>query len=82
MECVEVYRYLIEELDEHLDEPSRIMIRDHLSGCGNCASTLDSLKKTVSLYKSQPELLVSSSLIPRVLEEIRKNHPPHPPKKP
>lgn len=71
MDCAEVYRFLIEELDEHLDEPSRRAIKEHLSSCGNCATTLQSLKKTVSLYKSQPSLLVPQSLLSHVLEAIK-----------
>lgn len=71
MDCAEVYRFLVEELDEHLDEPSRLTIKEHLSSCENCASTLQSLKKTVSLYKSQPSLIVPQSLISHVLEVIK-----------
>ncbi len=71
MDCAEVYRFLIEELDEHLDEPSRLTIKEHLSSCRNCATTLQSLKKTVSLYKSQPSLIVPQSLISHVLEVIK-----------
>lgn len=79
MQCTEVYRFLIEELDEHLDEPSRTMIREHLTGCRDCTRMLDSLKKTVLLYKSQPGLLVQQSLTAHVLEAIQRSKPQSPP---
>lgn len=76
MDCTEVYRFLIEELDEHLDEPSRTLIREHLTGCRDCTTMLESLKTTVLLYKSQPGLLVPQSLTAHVLDVIQRSKTP------
>lgn len=73
MNCMDVYRSIVEELDEHLDDPSREAIKAHLQGCTNCTSVLESIRKTIALYRSQPDSLVPEKLTDHVLEVIRKS---------
>jgi predicted anti-sigma-YlaC factor YlaD len=73
MKCIEVYQFLIDELDEHLDDPSRESIKMHLRECHDCSTMLETLKKTVHLYKSQPELIVPESLAAHVLQAIQQS---------
>ncbi|GEM_PF-820575 len=73
MKCVEVYQFLIDELDEHLDDPSRESIKMHLRECHDCITVLETLKKTVHLYKSQPDLIVPESLAEHVLAAIKRS---------
>lgn len=71
MKCIEAYHLLLEELDEHLDEPSRDAIKHHLEHCTNCTTVLRSVKKTIALYKAVPELQVSNKLTNHILETIK-----------
>jgi len=47
-----IFRHICENLDERLDSSECRAIKAHIDGCHNCAAYLDSLKKTVLLYRS------------------------------
>ena len=49
-----MYRHLCENLDSKLNSEECRRIREHIESCDNCHALLDSLKKTVSLYKQMP----------------------------
>ncbi len=49
-----VYKHLCDNLDSKLDSESCRRIKAHIEGCKNCSALLDSLKKTVYLYRSYP----------------------------
>lgn len=53
-DCNEVYRHLCQNLDERLNTPECRQFREHLARCPNCIAYLDSLKKTISLYRQYP----------------------------
>lgn len=54
LSCSEVYTHLCDNLDSQLDTESCRIIKEHLKECDNCSAMLDSLKKTVYLYKNYP----------------------------
>jgi hypothetical protein len=54
LSCGKVYEHLCENLDSKLDTESCRRIKAHIKGCKNCSALLDSLKKTVFLYKKYP----------------------------
>lgn len=58
LSCGKVYEHLCDNLDSKLDSESCRRIKAHIKGCKNCSALLDSLKKTVYLYKKYtiPEL--------------------------
>ena len=58
IKCREVFSYICDNLDERLDSPQCRELRSHLTRCPNCLAYLDSLKKTVGLYRrySHPRL--------------------------
>jgi hypothetical protein len=72
--CKKVFQHICENLDADLNSPRCREIRAHLDGCENCSAYLDSLKKTVYLYRQYPEpeiphkthkeLLAAISLLP------------------
>lgn len=53
--CKEIAKYICAELDEHLDSPKCRAIKKHLETCPNCTANLDSLKKTLKLYREYPD---------------------------
>jgi len=54
LRCTEVAKYVCENLDEHLNSRKCLAIKKHLQTCPKCSAQLDSLKKTVFLYKNCP----------------------------
>lgn len=53
--CRDVARHLQDELDSKLLSRACREIRRHLAGCPNCTAYLDSLQKTILLYKRFPD---------------------------
>jgi anti-sigma factor RsiW len=64
LSCKEIAKYICGELDEHIDSPKCREIKRHMEACPNCIAYLDSLKKTVHLYREYPN--------PTVTEQCRK----------
>jgi hypothetical protein len=54
LHCNEVAKYVCENLDEQLNSRKCRAIKKHLQTCPKCTSQLDSLKKTVFLYRNCP----------------------------
>ena len=53
--CREVAKHLQEELDARLQSRACRELRKHLAHCPNCTAYLDSLRKTVLLYRRFPD---------------------------
>jgi predicted anti-sigma-YlaC factor YlaD len=54
LSCGKVYEHLCDNLDSQLDSAACRRIKAHIKGCTNCSALLDSLKKTVYLYRNYP----------------------------
>ena len=54
MKCADVYLFICGNLDQDINSPRCREIRRHLEGCPDCTAYLESLKKTVVLYRSFP----------------------------
>ncbi|HTY35774.1 MAG TPA: zf-HC2 domain-containing protein [Bacteroidota bacterium] len=54
MRCPEILDHICEELDTKISSAKCREIKRHLSECPNCTAYLDSLKKTITLYKTYP----------------------------
>ncbi len=56
--CEEVLNFICDNLDENADSPRCKAIYSHIESCEKCAAYLDSMKKTIRLYRqySPPEL--------------------------
>lgn len=63
MNCEEIFESLSELIDEELAEAKCQEIRVHLQGCDNCQVVVDTLRRTVTLYREVPA--------PRLPEETR-----------
>jgi predicted anti-sigma-YlaC factor YlaD len=49
--CKDVAKHLLDHLDVDLDCPRYQQIKQHLELCPNCFAYLDSVKKTITLYR-------------------------------
>jgi|WetSurMetagenome_2_1015567.scaffolds.fasta_scaffold774266_2 anti-sigma factor RsiW len=54
MKCDKVYLYICDNLDEDINSERCRQIKQHLAECPNCSSYLNSLKKTIALYRTLP----------------------------
>lgn len=52
--CTSVVEHVCEELDEDINSAACRVIKRHLKSCPNCTAYLDSLKKTVLIYRHTP----------------------------
>lgn len=70
MKCRQVYLSLCEGLDQMPDSSKCRRIKKHLDDCPDCSAFLDSLKKTVGLYKRLPAPRVPPSARRRLLKAV------------
>ena len=54
MNCQQAYKFICANLDEHIKSARCRAIRKHIACCPNCRAYLDSVKKTIRLYRSAP----------------------------
>jgi len=54
VKCSDVFRHICENLDQKLNAPECREIKKHIDRCPNCVAYLDSLKKTILLYREYP----------------------------
>ena len=52
VDCKAIYRHLCENLDAEINSPACAELRSHILHCRNCTAYLDSLKKTIRLYRN------------------------------
>jgi hypothetical protein len=71
LSCGEVYDHLCDNLDAKLDSESCRRIKAHIKGCRHCSSLLNSLKKTVTLYKTYKAPALSESCRQELFELVR-----------
>ncbi len=69
-DCRKVYRRICENLDKGLDSPQCREIKKHLEKCPDCLAYLDSLKKTVLLYRVMPSPAVSKAMRTRLFKVV------------
>jgi len=70
MKCKDVYLYICDNLDAKLNSAKCREVRKHLSACPDCSAYLDSVKKTVYLYRSAPSPDVPSAAHERLFSNI------------
>ena len=69
-DCKEAYRHICENLDHDINSRQCRQIKRHLEGCPDCRAYLETLRKTVTLYRVAPEPELSSSIKKKLLKSI------------
>jgi hypothetical protein len=59
--CLNVAEHVQQELDQRLSAKTFRTIKAHLQRCPNCTAYLESLKKTILLYKRVPSARISKT---------------------
>ncbi len=72
VKCRVVFKYICDNLDERLDSPQCREIRGHLARCPNCLAYLDSLKKTIELYRGYSHPRLSANVRKRLHMNLRR----------
>ena len=70
MKCKEAYLRICDNLDADPDSEKCREVLKHLETCADCAALLDSVKKTVLLYKSTPTPRVPTATHKRLVRAI------------
>ena len=70
LSCRSVYKHICENLDANIDSAKCRQIREHIEECENCTAYLDSLKKTVYLYRAYPTPHVSTKAHKELIAKI------------
>lgn len=71
LSCAEIYTHLCDNLDARLDSDECRKIKAHIAECENCTALLDSLKKTVFLYRKYPTPKLSAKAKAELFAVIR-----------
>lgn len=66
-----MYRYVCTNLDEEIDSPKCREIKKHLDSCPDCTIYLDTLKKTVELFRRYPDVKVPKKTHQKLYARIR-----------
>jgi len=53
--CRDFLGQLSDYIDGELEEELCAQIEQHIAGCDNCRIMIDTLRKTIILYKTQPQ---------------------------
>lgn len=68
--CAEIYAHVCDNLDSKLDSEECRRLKAHIAECRNCTALLDSLKKTVTLYRKYPTPTLSTKATTELLAVI------------
>lgn len=71
MKCTDVYLHICDNLDQDINSPRCRQIKKHLATCPDCRAYLDSLKKTVALYRAVPAPRAPRSAHAGLLKALR-----------
>lgn len=82
MKCKKTYRYICENLDSNLNSPACVEIKKHLDHCPDCTVYLNTLKKTVLLYKQQKSPTLGKSARKNLMLSLTLQKPSKTSKKP
>jgi len=72
MKCSDVYLYVCTNLDQNLNSARCRRIKKHIAECPDCSAYLDSLRKTIHLYKEYPTPHIPASVHRRLFKVIKK----------
>jgi anti-sigma factor (TIGR02949 family) len=72
LSCQEVLDQLWEYLDDEARAELSTRINEHLGGCHDCSVEVDSLRKTISLYRCEEAVAVPVQLSERLLAALGK----------
>jgi len=71
MDCREIFEGLSEYIDEELADKTCREIESHLKDCDNCRVVVNTLRKTVTLYREVPAPEIPGDVRTRLHAVIR-----------
>ena len=72
LSCQEVLDQLWEYLDDEAREELSSRINEHLGGCHDCSVEVDSLRKTISLFRCEDSVAVPIRLNDQLREALNR----------
>jgi RNA polymerase sigma-70 factor (ECF subfamily) len=74
--CKDVYRHICANLDADLTSARCRRLKQHLESCPNCRAYLDSVKKTVTLFRMAPSPPLPASVHRKLFSRLATVAPP------
>jgi hypothetical protein len=68
--CKPFVERLCEALGEDLGSPLCRELKDHVEGCPDCALQIDTVRRTVEVYRAMPDERVPSDMQSRLLAKL------------
>jgi hypothetical protein len=72
--CHDVLGHICEDLDTKLTSAKCRALKSHLEKCPNCTAYLDSLRKTITLYASSPNLRIPEKARKELFAVLKLEH--------
>ena len=69
--CNDIFKYICDNLDQDLNSVECKEIKRHLESCPYCFTYLDSLKKTIILYRKYPDPKIPELIHKNILSKIK-----------
>lgn len=71
IKCTDVFSHICDKLDQDLDSPKCRRIKKHLEECPNCSAYLESLKRTISLYRAYPTTKAPAGAAKKIMAKLQ-----------
>jgi hypothetical protein len=69
--CAKIFRHLCDNLDEGLNSHRCRAIKKHMEECANCMIYLDTLRKTIELYRRYPAPRLSKKTHHKIITSFK-----------
>jgi predicted anti-sigma-YlaC factor YlaD len=73
--CEKVNQFIIDYLEEEVDEQTREQFEAHLQNCPTCAVFLEQYRSTVDVVSDIKEIDIPPALVDRTLDFLRNHYP-------
>jgi hypothetical protein len=71
IQCKDVLAHICDKLDVDLDSPRCKQIKEHIDECPDCCAHLDSLMKTIHLYRIYPDPKIPAGIRKKILSSLK-----------
>ncbi len=69
--CKDIFNRICDTLDQTLDSPTCRDLKHHLDDCPDCLAYLDSMKKTIVLYRKYPNPKIPGKVHKQLLKKLK-----------
>jgi predicted anti-sigma-YlaC factor YlaD len=71
IQCKDTLAHICDKLDADLESPRCKKIKEHIDECPDCCAYLDSLKKTIHLYRIYPDPEIPDGIRKKIFSSLK-----------